>query len=110
LLGHGCFFSFLILYTVGRTTWTADQPVARPLPVHNTDAHALSGVRASEGGSVHASDRAATVIDRRTMYASKYCPTLRYSEIYKPNLVMWKYVPAKIIKSAVFTDVPFLFQ
>jgi hypothetical protein len=28
------FFSFLILYTVGRTPWTGDQPVARPLPTH----------------------------------------------------------------------------
>jgi hypothetical protein len=29
-------FSFLILYTVGRTPWTSDQPVARPLPKHRT--------------------------------------------------------------------------
>jgi hypothetical protein len=28
------FFSFLILHTVGRTPWTGDQPVARPLPTH----------------------------------------------------------------------------
>jgi hypothetical protein len=28
--------SFLILYTVGRTPWTGDQPVARPLPTHRT--------------------------------------------------------------------------
>jgi hypothetical protein len=33
-LGH--FFRFLILYTVGRTPWTGDQPVARPLPTHRT--------------------------------------------------------------------------
>jgi hypothetical protein len=32
LLGLGRFFSFLILYRVGRTPWTEDQPVARPLP------------------------------------------------------------------------------
>jgi hypothetical protein len=31
-LGLGHFFSFLILYTVGRTPWTEDQPLARPLP------------------------------------------------------------------------------
>jgi hypothetical protein len=39
--------------TVGRTPWTRDQPVARPLPAHrtahkhriNTDIHALSGIR-----------------------------------------------------------------
>jgi hypothetical protein len=29
-------FQFLNLYTVGRTTWTGDQPVARPLPTHRT--------------------------------------------------------------------------
>jgi hypothetical protein len=34
LLGHGLFISFLIFYTVGRTPWTGDQPVARPLPTH----------------------------------------------------------------------------
>jgi hypothetical protein len=33
-LGH--FFSCLILYTVGRTPWTGDQPVTRPLPTHRT--------------------------------------------------------------------------
>jgi hypothetical protein len=46
-------FSFLILYTVGRTPWTGDQPVARPLPTHtttqtqnkHTDIHASSGIR-----------------------------------------------------------------
>jgi hypothetical protein len=34
LVGLGRFFSFLILYTVGRTPWTGDQPVERPLPTH----------------------------------------------------------------------------
>jgi hypothetical protein len=34
LLGLGRVFSFLILHTVGRTPWTGDQPVARPLPVY----------------------------------------------------------------------------
>jgi hypothetical protein len=36
LLDLGRFFSFLILYTVGRTPWKEDQPVARPLPTHRT--------------------------------------------------------------------------
>jgi hypothetical protein len=32
-----CFSVFLILYiVVGRTPWTGDQPVARPLPTHRT--------------------------------------------------------------------------
>jgi hypothetical protein len=30
------FLSFLVLYTVGRTPWTGDQPVAWPLPTRNT--------------------------------------------------------------------------
>jgi hypothetical protein len=36
LLDLGRFFSFFILYTVVRTPWTGDQPVARPLPTHRT--------------------------------------------------------------------------
>jgi hypothetical protein len=36
LLDLGRFLSFLILYTVGRTPWTGDQPVARPLPTYRT--------------------------------------------------------------------------
>jgi hypothetical protein len=35
----GRFYSFLILYSVGCTPWTADQLVARPLPIHRTKAH-----------------------------------------------------------------------
>jgi hypothetical protein len=35
LLDLGRFFGFLILYTVGMTPWTGDQPVARPLPTQN---------------------------------------------------------------------------
>jgi hypothetical protein len=48
LLGLGRFFSFLILYTVGRTLWIGDQSVARPLPTHrttHTDIHASSEIR-----------------------------------------------------------------
>jgi hypothetical protein len=50
------FLISLILYTVGRTPWTGDQPVVRDLPTHrttlkhrmnahNTDIRALSGIR-----------------------------------------------------------------
>jgi hypothetical protein len=75
-LDLGSFFSFLILYPVGRTPWTGDQPVTRPLPTHKTtqtqNKHTqtfmpwvgfeptitgLEGVK-----TVHALDRAATVI------------------------------------------------
>jgi hypothetical protein len=34
LLRPSRFFSFVILYTVGRNPWTGDQPVARPLRAH----------------------------------------------------------------------------
>jgi hypothetical protein len=29
-------FQFLNLYIVGRSPWTGDQPVARPLPIYKT--------------------------------------------------------------------------
>jgi hypothetical protein len=44
-------FSPLILYTVGRTSWTVNQPISRPLRTKNNtdtinaDIHALSGMR-----------------------------------------------------------------
>jgi hypothetical protein len=51
LLGLGHFLSFWILYTVSKTPYTGDQPVARPLVTQDntntaythTDTHALSG-------------------------------------------------------------------
>jgi hypothetical protein len=36
LLYFGCLFSVLILYTVGRSPRTGDQPVSRPLHTHRT--------------------------------------------------------------------------
>jgi hypothetical protein len=36
LVGSRPLFSFLILYTFGRTPWTGDQPIARPLLTHRT--------------------------------------------------------------------------
>jgi hypothetical protein len=33
-VGSRPFFSFVILYTIGRTPWTGDQPVASPLITH----------------------------------------------------------------------------
>jgi hypothetical protein len=35
-LDLGGFFSFLIFYTVDRTSWLRVQPVTRPLPAHRT--------------------------------------------------------------------------
>jgi hypothetical protein len=36
LVDLGRYFSFLMLYTVGRTPWTGDQSVARPISTHKT--------------------------------------------------------------------------
>jgi hypothetical protein len=72
----GLFFSFLILYTAGRTPWTEDQPVARPLPTHRTTQTQNKRTQTSIprvgfeptipvlewAKTVHTSDRAATVI------------------------------------------------
>jgi hypothetical protein len=69
------FFSFLILYTVGRTPWTGDQPVARPLPTHRTTQTQNKRTKTSmpqvglepttpvfeRSKTVHALDRAATM-------------------------------------------------
>jgi hypothetical protein len=64
LLVPVCFFSFLILFAVGRIPLTGDQPVTRRLPTHRinahgtcTDIHAFERVK-----TVHALDSAATVI------------------------------------------------
>jgi hypothetical protein len=46
--GLDSFFSFLFLYTIVRTPWMGDQPVAVPLPTHKTtqtNIHACSGIR-----------------------------------------------------------------
>jgi hypothetical protein len=76
LLDLGRFFSFLILYRIGRTPWTGDQPVARLLPTHRTTQTQNKRAQTStprvgfeptipvfEGAkTVHASECAATVI------------------------------------------------
>jgi hypothetical protein len=75
-LDLGRFFNFLILYTVGRTPWTGDQPVARLLPTHRTTQTQNKRTQTSipwvgfeptipvfeRVKAVHASDRPATVI------------------------------------------------
>jgi hypothetical protein len=69
-------FQFLNLSTVGRTPWTGDQPVARPLPTHRTTQTQDKRTQTSmprlgfeptnpvfkRAKTVHALHRAATVI------------------------------------------------
>jgi hypothetical protein len=71
------FFSFIILYTVGRTPWTRDLPVARPLPKHRTRQIETKRTQTfmpqvgfeptipvfKQVKAIHSLDRAATVIN-----------------------------------------------
>jgi hypothetical protein len=63
---HSMLLYLIILFTDGRTPWTGDRPVARPLPKHKTtktqnkrihtpNIHTLSGIRTHEP-SVRASE------------------------------------------------------
>jgi hypothetical protein len=56
LLGLGHFFSFLIFYTVGRTPWTGDQLVVRPLPPQNKRIQISMPRMGSHGPSVRAGE------------------------------------------------------
>jgi hypothetical protein len=65
-----------MLYTVGRTFWTGDQPVARPLPAHTEQHKQNNRTQTSmprvgfeptiavfeQAKTVHALERAATMI------------------------------------------------
>jgi hypothetical protein len=70
-------FQFLhIFYTVGKTSWTGDQPVARPFPAHRTARTQNKRIQTTmrqvrfeptipafeRAKKVYAPDRAATVI------------------------------------------------
>jgi hypothetical protein len=65
----------MIFYTVSRTPWTGDQPVASPLPAQTQNKRTQTSVPQVEfeptipmferAKTVHALDLAATVMDRR---------------------------------------------
>jgi hypothetical protein len=69
-VGPWLLFQFLNLYTIGRTPWTGDQPVTRPLPTHSKNADTSMSRVGFEptipvferAKTVHALDRAATMI------------------------------------------------
>jgi hypothetical protein len=91
LLGPVRFFSFVILYSVGRTSWTEYQPVARPLPTHRTTQTQNKGTQTSmpwvgfepmisvfeRAKTVHA----ATVIGSCNTYPSKTCMEQRKRQL-----------------------------
>jgi hypothetical protein len=98
LLGFDRFFSFLIFYTVGRTPCMGDQPVARHMHTgqhkHRINAQTSMpqvGFKPTisvfeRDKTVHASDRAATVIGvfNELSYA-KWNPGFRWSDRYSPQ-------------------------
>jgi hypothetical protein len=86
LVDIGRFCSFLILYTVCRTPWTGDQPIARPLPIHRITQMHNKRIHTSmprmgfeptipvfeRAKTVHALDHAATVIGDRYVREENY--------------------------------------
>jgi hypothetical protein len=85
LLDFGRSFSFLILYAAGRTPWTGNQSVARPLPTHRTTQTQNKRTQTSmpwvgfeftipvfeRAKTFHALDRATTMIDLRSNNCQK---------------------------------------
>jgi hypothetical protein len=75
-----------LFYTVGRTPWTNNQPVARPLPTQdntnrinaNTDIHALSGIR-THNPSVRASEDSSCLRPRGRCYWRGFYQSLKLS-------------------------------
>jgi hypothetical protein len=66
-------FSFMIIFTDGRTPWASDQLVARPLPKHRTTQTQNKRIQ-----TPHVLDRAATMTGRftNTMHKINYRCTL----------------------------------
>jgi hypothetical protein len=102
LLNLGRFFHFVIIYTVGRTSWSRDQWFGRPLPTHRTTQHRLKSTQTSmprlgiyptipvfeRAKTVHALDRAATVIDCCGLYGIQ--TFLQVTRCYK-NVIKFVY-------------------
>jgi hypothetical protein len=73
-------FNFFIFYTVDRTPWMGNQPIARPLPAHRTAQTQIKHTQVSmpqvgfeptilvfdRPKTVHALDRTATLIGYKT--------------------------------------------
>jgi hypothetical protein len=89
------YFSFLILYTIGRTPWTGDKPLARPPPTHrttqtewtHTGIHASSGIRYHDLG-VQVLDRSYRV-DQDLSAAKNETTRSNIAEIYTWGSITW---------------------
>jgi hypothetical protein len=101
LVDLGRLFTSLILYTVGRTPWTGDQSVARPLTTHRTTQGQNKRTQISmpwvgfeptiplfeRAMRVRALDRAATVFGKRWQCHIKYRRRDSISEEWKTFLL-----------------------
>jgi hypothetical protein len=88
-------FQFTDLYTVGRTPWAWDQPVARPLPIHRTTWTQNKSTQTStsrvafepmipvfeRAKAVHVSDGAATVMGTHETSLNNYLEKNKYSKL-----------------------------
>jgi hypothetical protein len=104
------FFSFEILYSVGKTPWTGDQPVANPLPTHRTTQTWNKRIQTSipqvgfgpttpvfqRKEAVHALDRADTVV-RILILSSLLRLFLRSGRFYSN-------IPAKIVSISTVSE------
>jgi hypothetical protein len=58
----------MYVYTAGRTPWTGDRPVVRPLPARRKTQTTMSIVGFEREKTVHASDSAPSVIGHAGCY------------------------------------------
>jgi hypothetical protein len=106
------FFSFVILYTIGRAPWTSDKPVARPLPIHRTtQTHTQTSMpRVGFEPTIPASEDSSRLTlrghrDRRLSITFFYYIT--YSEVYfgavlvAPSLLSQRILMGKQVPSCV---------
>jgi hypothetical protein len=88
-------FSFLILYTVGRTPWTADQPVARLLPTQTENKRTQTSIPRvgfepmtptfERAKTVHALEGGATVIGSETTLPVANLTVIDFSQLGCPS-------------------------
>jgi hypothetical protein len=116
-VGPGLFSQFHDHFTDGRTPWTGDQLVSRPLPKHRTtqtqnkhipNIHALSGIRTHDP-SVHASEDSSSLrplgyCDRRLLFwgllnhqvCLRFCVVVELGLWHWGKNVYWGYLSRRI--------------
>jgi hypothetical protein len=103
----GCFFSFLILYIVGRTPWTGNHHFAMTLFIHRTTQTQNKSAQTftprvgfkpttpvfKRAKTVHVLDRAATVIGANGSYFESIPPVWPCNKIFPWDLFNYYYFP-----------------